>query len=583
MTTTLCTHCSRTIGYRGATVCPYCGKAIVAASSASQPKPTQPLSLGSRAYATSAVAAPTSAAGPAVPETASKGLRQLRNGLDRLLKAIRGSGGMLEFELALGEVAVALALLRASDGWDVAEAGLDEALREFLLYTPEDDDRGRRIKGLQDRLRAWFGERVTPSARTEPAQAQPVAHSQRALTRGAAAMQASSSSLLRLVDQWTFEQFDLHRLQAGAIASPTVFCESLEEFYGSFFAYRTMSPEEQARGVREEADRARKALAAGGGAVLGVNWPGRGCFLNGEAFARMHGKRDAQQALRDADSFPHILSTAVHEKLGHGLLTEFTTRGKEIRSVHLEQHEVARHFLRRKSDDPREALLQDKWNILLTSSKYAEEGFATWMEAEVLGYAELKVQGGARVDEATDGLAETANIYPVDWVVEKLREQEHEALDELADAVAFLAAAGPAQRREVSQYMAGAFPHTDLAATAWERDEALDQLSQSIFGQPLHYVVGYTMIEKLEHKFGASCVPFALALAGNVSYGLDGLSNSDLRMALEQNPQLRMDVRLALLGTLDGVPKNDPDALYEAARRELSLTPPALGPKKARV
>jgi hypothetical protein len=78
-------------------------------------------------------------------------------------------------------------------------------------------------------------------------------------------------------------------------------------------------------------------------------------------------------------------------------------------------------------------------------------------------------------------------------------------------------------------------------------------------------------------------VPFALALAGNVSYGLEGLSNSDLRMALEQNPQLRMDVRLALLGTLDGVPKNDPDALYEAARRELSLTPPALGPKKARV
>ena len=581
MTTTICTHCSRTIGYKGATICPYCGKAIAAATSAALPRSSLASSAGARAFASAAVAPPSAAGGPAVPETASKGLRQLRNGLDRLLKALRGGGGMLEFELALGEVAVALALLRASDGWDVAEAGLDEALREFLLYKPEEDDRGRRIKSLQDRLRAWFGERVTPT--TQVQHEQPGSPTRLAAVKGAVALQASSSSLLRLVDQWTFEQFDLHRLQAGAIASPTVFCETLEEFYGSFFAYRTLSPEEQARGVREEADRARKALSSGGGAVLGVNWPGRGCFLNGEAFARMHGKRDAHQALRDADSFPHILSTAVHEKLGHGLLTEFTTRGKEIRSVHLEQHEVARHFLRRKSDDPREALLQDKWNILLTSSKYAEEGFATWMEAEVLRYAVLKVQGGASVDEATDGLAETANVYPVDWVVEKLREQEHEALEELAEAVAFLAAAGPAQRREVSQYLAGAFPHTDLTATNWERDEALDQLSQSIFGQPLHYVVGYTMIEKLEHKFGASCVPFALALAGNVSYGLEGLSNSDLRMALEQNPQLRMDVRLALLGTLDGVPKNDPDALYEVARRELSLTPPALGPKKARV
>jgi hypothetical protein len=67
-----------------------------------------------------------------------------------------------------------------------------------------------------------------------------------------------------------------------------------------------------------------------------------------------------------------------------------------------------------------------------------------------------------------------------------------------------------------------------------------------------------------------------------VSYGLDGVSNADLRLALANNPQLRMDVRLALLGTLDGVPKNDPDALYEAARRELSLTPPALGPKKVK-
>ena len=84
----------------------------------------------------------------------------------------------------------------------------------------------------------------------------------------------------------------------------------------------------------------------------------------------------------------------------------------------------------------------------------------------------------------------------------------------------------------------------------------------------------------LERRLGARSVPFALALAGNVSYGLDTVSNSDLRRALGTNPQLRMDVRLALIGTLEGVPENDPDALFAAARRDLSLTPPPLLPKK---
>lgn len=576
MATTHCSNCAKTIGYGGATVCPYCGKPIAASKPVAVPSVASRPAVAAPARLASTVAVPT-ASGPGVPESASRGLRQLRAGLEKLMQALRGEAGLIEVELAVGEIAVALALLRAVDGWDVAEAGLDEALREFLAYTPADDARGRRLRELQDRLRKWFSE---PTAAHTAVATPALARDGR--TSAGQALRTSSTSLLALVDGWANEEFELDRLQRGTTKSPTVYCETLEDFYGSFFAYRNLSPQEQARGVREESERARGALAEGGGAVLGVNWPGRGCFLNGEAFARMHHKRDAAEALRCPRTFPHILSTAVHEKLGHGWLTESTARGREIRSVHLEQHEVARHFLRRTSDDPREALLQDKWNLLLGTSKYAEEGYATWMESKVLTLAAARVAGGAAIDERGVSLADAASVYPAATVAAQLRETEDEACTHLADAVDYLTAAGPAERRDLAALMAGAFPHTDLGTGSVERDEHLDTICSEVFGQPLHYVVGYVLVEKLERRFGARSVPFALALAGNVSYGLDSISNADLRVALESNPQLRMDVRLAMLGTLDGVPSDDPDALYEAARRELSLTPPSLAPRKAK-
>jgi uncharacterized Zn finger protein (UPF0148 family) len=576
MATTHCTNCARTIGYGGATVCPYCGKPIAKSPQVSAPSVSaRPIGAVAPKLAASVTAA--AAAGPAVPERASRALRQLRAGLERLMKALRGEAGLVEVELAVAEIAVALALLRAVDRWDVAEAGLGEALREFLAYAPADDARGKRLRELQERLRGWFGD--SSAAR--------IAVGNTALARDGRvvvgqALRTSSTSLLALVDGWTVEEFDLERVQRGPLQSPTIYCETFEDFYGSFFAFRNLSPEEQARGVREESERARAALAADGGAVLGVNWPGRGCFLNGEAFAGLHDKRDAAEALRCPATFPHILSTAVHEKLGHGWLTECTARGQEIRSVHLEQHEVARHFLRQASDDPRDVLLQDKWNLLLGTSKYAEEGYATWIESKVLALAAKRVAAGATVDERGVALEDAANAYPAELVVERLRDSGDEACRDLADAIDYLVRAGPAERRELAVLMGGVFPHTDLGLGSAERDEHLDTICSELFGQPLHYVVGFVLVEKLEQRFGARSVPFALALAGNVSYGLETISNADLRVALDSHPYLRMDARLAALGTLEGVPHDDPDALYMAARRELSLTPPSLGPRKAR-
>lgn len=579
MGSTICTSCGRSIGYSGATVCPYCGSAIGAATAS---KFSSSIGASPRAASTPRLAStlgpalpltPSSAATPAtVPPSADRALQQLREGLRRLLDGL-DSGQFLEIELALSQIAIAVTVLRSIDHWEVADAGLESVLREFLAHKPSSDARGERIRALQELLK-----RLLPS--TAKAAGDRLGLSTRSEARPSTALISGPNSLLSLVDAWAFEEFDLARIQAGPLTTPSVYCATFEEFFASFFAFRNLSPEEQARSVQEEARAAREAVAQGGGAVLGVNWPGHGCFLNGEAFARIHAKESAAEALRCPKTFPHILSTAIHEKLGHGLLTEFTTRGRELRSVHLEQHDVARQFLRRKSDDPREALLLDKWDLLLSTSKYAEEGFSTWMEARMVSVASQRVAAGRPVDEPVRELSQAVHSYPPDRVLQKLRELGDPGIDSLADAIEFLSQAGPADRQAVVALMSGRFPHTDLSENDVERDQALDQLSSELFGQPLHYVVGYVLVEKLERRLGARSVPFALALAGNVSYGLDTVSNSDLRRALGTNPQLRMDVRLALIGTLEGVPENDPDALFAAARRDLSLTPPPLLPKK---
>lgn len=584
--TTLCNSCGKQIGYRGATICPYCGKGISkTATTAIQPESgirdageikrtdastAKKTGAGAQKFAGQVSAVPPDRS-PAVPVNASKGVQQLRQGLDRLLRAMKGPAGLMEFELAIGEISVALALLRASDGWDLAEAGAEEVLREFLAYSPPDDARGRRIRDLQQRLRGWFGEK--PSSE--------VTEQRNRISVQPTLLRTSPRSLLTLVDAWTLESFELDRLGAGQVSAPTFYCESLEEFYGSFFAFRNLSPEEQARGVSEETQQARAVLEAGGGGVLGVNWPGKGCYLNGEAFAHMHGKSSAAEALRCPKTFPNILTTAVHEKLGHGWLAEHTTRGREIRTVHLEQHEVARHFLRRTSDDPRDVLLQDKWNILLATSKYSEEGYSTWLESKALAVAASRLARGEAVEERGIQLEAVSGFYHRDRILSTLEQAGGDLGVELAQAMSYVLDADAAERGQLAALMSGVFPHTSVSLNTQERDEAYDQLCSELFGQPLHYVFGCLLINRLEQTFGERSVPFALALAGNVSYGLESVSNADLRVAMDSNPQLRMDVRLCLLGTLEGVPHNNPDALYEAARRELSLTPPKLLPKKA--
>jgi len=585
MPTTTCIHCSRVIAYGGATICPFCGKSIPSAAAPSRSAPVAAVPPSASRIATTntltatATPVPSSAVAtadaPKVPAAAAPALGQLRDGIRRLLEAL-DEGRALDAELALGHIAVAVAVLRASDRWDIADAGLQAALREFLEYQPAADSRGNRVRALQDMLRRLLKTAKPDATTPSPTFAQPV-------RRGAAAaMLASPTSLLARIDEWAFEDLDLHRLLSGPIAAPTVYCETFEEFFASFYAFQELSPEEQARSVQLQAEAARQSLEDGGGAIFGVNWPGHGCFLNGEAFAQAHDKGSAAEALRCPETFPRILATAVHEKLGHGLLAECTARGRDLRSVHLEQHEVARQFLRRKSDDPRHALLEDKWTTLLVTSKYSEEGFATWMESHTLNVARRRIAAGETVDEPVQALESGAHTYPAVEVVKRLRKHREAANAGLADAIEFLAQAGPDRRDRLIQLMSGELPHTELQAFGCERDQAFDALFGELFGQPMHYVVGYVLVEKLQRKFGARSVPFALALAGNVAHGLETISNSDLRIALETTPMLRMDVRLAALGTLEGVERDDPEALFAMARRELSMTPPQLLPRKER-
>lgn len=80
--------------------------------------------------------------------------------------------------------------------------------------------------------------------------------------------------------------------------------------------------------------------------------------------------------------------------------------------------------------------------------------------------------------------------------------------------------------------------------------------------------------EQLARKLGALCVPYAVASACNITYGLEQLANSDLARLVQQEPQLNVNTRFALLTHLTASRQNDITGFLRQARDEFGFAPP---------
>ncbi|HNT06082.1 MAG TPA: hypothetical protein PKJ21_07900, partial [Anaerolineae bacterium] len=190
---------------------------------------------------------------------------------------------------------------------------------------------------------------------------------------------------LQAIDASFQQAFGLDRyFSANLSAYPTLYCETLEEFVGSWMALLDISESARQAGIVREAARLAADAERGIG-LWGVNFPGRGCYLNGWMFA--YGRASsAAAALRDPAIFPHIVGTVAHEKLGHGFVALYTESGREQQQLEMWRFDAAQRFGQRVTDTPEAALLEQKHAVLAMGSRYLEEGWATWIEHHIMSH-----------------------------------------------------------------------------------------------------------------------------------------------------------------------------------------------------
>jgi hypothetical protein len=333
--------------------------------------------------------------------------------------------------------------------------------------------------------------------------------------------------------------------------NPTVtFCETPDDFINARLERFHFSPalrEQELARLKAEAE----AQAKRGGGTFGVYISGPGAFLNGW---RLNYGLDGQP--RDllkshSGQVPRVLEIAIHEALGHGFMAEYSALGAERKAFGMQDWEYAKRFQFRDLDTSAQALMQYKLGRVWSVNRYLEEGWAMWASSTLtpalLGQPRAPRYTLTQVWEAVERFPVSSGYRALFRAIltDLFLEPFPEEYDEWLWAIRAL--------QSVSMKL-------EFAAA---------------FGQPLAYVLGLIMANRLEARLGLFSVPYAMLIAGNVTYDLAQLSLGDMS-ALVWEPRFNPDWRLAALSALaQSVPAPVTlESLTTAARSQLNLAVP---------
>jgi hypothetical protein len=320
------------------------------------------------------------------------------------------------------------------------------------------------------------------------------------------------------------------------IQYPTYYCTTAEEFYRQRLNLFQLSQAQFAQKLKEMVDEAEEMAkqSAGQAGIFGEDIPGQGCYLNGWLFGRKY-QRDPQECWQDEQSRTEILSTAVHEKLGHGFLRNYSTIGREVKRLGLLRYKLAQQAGVRFSDDPLFNLRVEQYNLIFSVSQLLEEGWATWIQ------------------NLFQFFSQPENFPPPRFTIEDLLE----AVDRFAPLALFdqreilLAAIDFLFSEEVhgsgEEYLSQLRSALDILLSAGIHVPS----SRMATTQPLVYALGELLFHKAATRMGVTLMPYLALLAGNVNPQLEQLSLSDLTYFLKHgDPRLNPNTRLIALCNL---------------------------------
>ena len=361
---------------------------------------------------------------------------------------------------------------------------------------------------------------------------------------------------VEVVDESFNEIFSIGKyFKEDNLRYPTFYCETLEEFFEPHVKYLAISDAIKEYLISTMVAEAEQRAASRGGGVFGVNWPGEGCYLNGWLLSYPN-TEDPASALKDQTKIPYILETLAHEKLGHGFLSEFTTLGNEMQKIQMARFKVAEDFNIKISDSPKEILLKEKWQYLFTHCMYAEEGYATWIEELLLQemsgssspkYSEEKVL--ATLERVDLGLATDLKGRTGSSLSGALKICLNPTLDDVGI------------HKEVRL----------LEEFEWH----ISSSKQWDLPQPARYVIGFLLLDRIARVFGRELVPYIMAIAYNVCYDLDNISNSDLTRILDNEPSMNIHTRLLTILAAGSDEINSVESLVQMCKTSLNMAIPA--------
>jgi len=330
---------------------------------------------------------------------------------------------------------------------------------------------------------------------------------------------------LTQMDAWLARQLDIEAA-ARNLKEPAILSESAQEFYGGLLSGEPLSPGQWRILLERQLKEAREHAEHGGG-VWGAFLAGQACLINGWLFKEVFGLAQPRDALSDARTAGLLLGTVAHEKWGHGFLSAATALGAETRQVQMDRVRYARLFSGFQVTTPEGVILREKWRAVYNATRFAEEGWSSWVENVVRRGFAAQFAGGAPAPPA---------LWMQNFVVPEVRLRNRAA----------------AQQAILTLFDSGRKPDEAKAAMAI-LEQAEDELTPDFMGQygrPPRYIIGYGLCWMVERRFGARNVPAALILAGNVVYGLATQGVSDLANVIASSPDLNVNRRLAAIAHL---------------------------------
>ncbi len=422
-----------------------------------------------------------------------------------------------------------------------------QALRQQLLRQAKPlipADVARRLDGAEARVqnqRRAASEPTFPSARQ--ALVQPL-------------LNLEGSKTLQELDHVFAQHFDLGSyFSTYRLNYPTVFCETLVEFFTPIVEHLNLSAQAR-QGELERMITQAQTMAdeSKGGGIFGYNLSGVGCYLNGWLF--VYGvDASPRQGFEIPQVLERVMSTAIHEKLGHGFLDAYSALGEVKSRLGVSLADTARRFGYHAADDPVTSLRQDKAILLNMASQLLEEGWATWIAAYLLGHLS---QSSPQHHYEIGALVEAIQALPTEIP------NRQEISDSLLAALALLF--GPED--VPSELLHSVVMIMDVVGAQ------LDGYFGATLGQPLRYVVGELIYSQAAYNLGPLCVPYAALIAANLSFDPQEISLSDLREMLFSKAQVNPDTRMAALSRLSLSKPNNVKELASKAEAQLSISVP---------